>query len=242
MANPKDQPSVSKGKADGQAKRGLSAYWPWLLVLLLVPAAVWLALRYFSGGAKKETSSHSASTHDGDQNSEGAKKAKQHEMPRSRAEILAAPLTRVPIGFHPKKFLGHLAIIHVNGDGLGPAEPDTIRVNVANNRGTQLLLARVEVVSNVLVDVKRAIEDDRLNAARLSVQGDHHDFLARLNTSRNQLLDIASSMLSSKTLEDLARPGAQDLIRSQLLRAFNEILGAGTLDDVRFVQFEIRRR
>ena len=239
MANPNDPTSASKEKSRAQSKRGVAKYWPWLLVLVLVPVAVWLALRFFSGGAKKETSS---SAHAGDQGPEGTKKAKQPDPPASRAEILAAPLTRVPIGFHTKKYLGHLAIMQVNGDAVGPAEPDTIRVNVANNRGTQLLLARVEVVSNVLIDVKRAIEDERLIAARLSVRGDHHEFLARLNTSRNQLLDITSSMLSSKTLDDLGRPGAQDQIRMQLLREFNAVLGAGTLDDVRFVEFEIRRR
>ena len=242
MPNPKDLPSIPKGKPDAQSKRGLAKYWPWLLVLLLVPTAGWLAFRYFSGGAKKETANASASAHAGDQDSEGAKKAKQREALPSRAEILAAPLTRVPIGFHSKRYLGRLVIMELDGGALGPAEPDTIRVNVADRRGKQLLLARVEVVSNVLVDVKRAIEDDRLNAARLSVRGDHHDFLARLNASRNQLFDITSSMLSSKTLDDLGRPGAQDQIRRQLLREFNAILGAGTLDDVRFVEFEIRRR
>lgn len=239
MADIKPQQALSRGKTGAPAKRGLGAYWPLILVLALIPLAVWLTLRIISSGSKMQAPSPTPSA---DQRAESDKKAKKHDAPSTRAEILTAPLTRVSIGFHQKKYLGRLAIIDVNGDALGAAEPDTIRVNVANTRGAQILIARLAVVSNVLVDVQRAIDDDRLNAGRLSVQGDHRDFLARLNTSKEQLLDIAASMLASKTLEDLERSGAQDLIRTQLLNEFDQVLGSGTLQEVLFTQFEMRSR
>lgn len=131
---------------------------------------------------------------------------------------LMAPLTRTTIGFHYRKYFGKLAIMDVNGDALGEAQADKIIVNVAGTRGTQVIVAR------------------------LGVQGDDPPLLRHLNLHRNRLLDTASEVLSSKNLTDVRKPEIKSLLRSELAASFSRILGSGVLQDLQFLEFEVRPR
>ena len=53
----------------------------------------------------------------------------------------------------------------------------------------------------------------------------------------DQLKDAFSSALSSKTATDLERPGARNLIRSELITIANGILGEGVVVDLYFTEF-----
>jgi flagellar FliL protein len=55
-----------------------------------------------------------------------------------------------------------------------------------------------------------------------------------------QLRDMAQSALSTKTLVDLEKPGARNLIRNELISGFNNILGDGTIEEIYFPEFAIQ--
>jgi flagellar FliL protein len=74
----------------------------------------------------------------------------------------------------------------------------------------------------------------------LSVVGSSADFKAQMEEHDAQLRDMAQSALSTKTLADLEKPGARNMIRNELLSGFNNILGDGTVEEIYFPEFAIQ--
>lgn len=91
-----------------------------------------------------------------------------------------------------------------------------ILVNVAGTQGTRYLQANISLVSN-----KAGLKDmvEKYDA---------------------QLRDAAAGTLAAKTISDLERPGARNLVRTELLGVFNTILGAGTVSDLFLTEFAIQ--
>jgi len=91
-----------------------------------------------------------------------------------------------------------------------------ILVNVAGTMGARYLLANLTLVSTKK-DLKSLVE-----------QNDE------------QLRDAASGALSTKTIADLEKPGARNVIRSELITLFNTILGPGTVTEIYLTEFAIQ--
>lgn len=91
-----------------------------------------------------------------------------------------------------------------------------ILVNVAGTGGTRYLLATLTLVS-ANPDLKAAIEKNDA-----------------------QLRDVAAGVLASKTINDLEKPGARNLIRTELMSVFNGVLGAGTVSEIYLTEFAVQ--
>jgi flagellar FliL protein len=91
-----------------------------------------------------------------------------------------------------------------------------VLVNVAGTMGTRYLLVQLSLVSSAL-DLKGMVE--RNDAA---------------------LRDAASTALSTKTIADLEKPGARNLIRTELISVFNNILGEGVINDIYLTEFAVQ--
>jgi flagellar protein FliL len=91
-----------------------------------------------------------------------------------------------------------------------------VLVNVAGTMGTRYLLANLTLVSS---------------NQELKVLLEKHDA---------ELRDAAASTLSVKTIGDLEKPGARNLIRTELISVFNNILGEGTVTDLYLTEFAIQ--
>ena len=61
-----------------------------------------------------------------------------------------------------------------------------------------------------------------------------------MEKSDAQLRDVASSVLATKTIADLDRPGSRNLIRTELISAFNGVLGEGRVKEIYFTDFAIQ--
>jgi flagellar FliL protein len=72
------------------------------------------------------------------------------------------------------------------------------------------------------------------------VVGTHKEFKERIDRSRDQLLDVASSTLGSKTIADLEKPGARNLIRTELITVFNNALGDGVIEEIYITEMAIQ--
>ena len=55
-----------------------------------------------------------------------------------------------------------------------------------------------------------------------------------------QLRDVACGLLSTKTITDIEKPGARNLIRSELISGFNHILGNGSIQEIFLTEFAIQ--
>jgi flagellar FliL protein len=89
-------------------------------------------------------------------------------------------------------------------------------VNVAGTMGTRYLLANVTLVSK------------------------RQDFKDLVEKYDAQLKDSAMSTLSSKTIPDLEKPGARNIIRSELISVFNTVLGDGVVAEIYLTEFAIQ--
>jgi flagellar FliL protein len=89
-------------------------------------------------------------------------------------------------------------------------------VNVAGTMGARYLLVSVSVV------------------------GSDKDFKDKMESHDAQLRDMACGALATKTLADLEKPGARNLIRSELITGFNNILGDTMVQDIYFTEFAIQ--
>ena len=91
-----------------------------------------------------------------------------------------------------------------------------VLVNVAGTAGTRYLVANITLVGKK-PDVKEKVE---LNDA--------------------ELRDAASSILGIKTISDLEKPGMRNIIRSELIAAFNDILGKDSITDIYLTEFAVQ--
>jgi flagellar FliL protein len=74
----------------------------------------------------------------------------------------------------------------------------------------------------------------------ISVAGTGSDFKDKMAAHDAQLRDMACGALSTKTLADLEKPGARNLIRNELITGFNNILGDSSVQDIYFTEFAIQ--
>jgi len=74
----------------------------------------------------------------------------------------------------------------------------------------------------------------------LSVVGADPDFKNKLQAHDPQLRDMAQGALCTKTLADLEKPGARNLIRTELIDGFNNILGSSVVHEIYLTEFAIQ--
>ncbi|HYG23413.1 MAG TPA: flagellar basal body-associated FliL family protein [Verrucomicrobiae bacterium] len=94
-------------------------------------------------------------------------------------------------------------------------------------------------VNKLLVNVAGTM-GQRYLLVSLSVVGADPAFRAKMQESDPQLRDMACGTLATKTLADLEKPGARNLVRSELISGFNTILGAPMVQEIYLTEFAIQ--
>ncbi len=95
------------------------------------------------------------------------------------------------------------------------------------------------VMNKLLVNVSGTMGARYLQVS-LSAAGTSADFKEKMQEHDAQLRDMACSALAAKTLADLEKPGARNLIRSELITGFNNILGDSMVQDIYLTEFAIQ--
>ena len=90
-------------------------------------------------------------------------------------------------------------------------------VNIAGTMGSRYLLVSVTVVGT-----------------------GGEAFKAKMAENDAELRDMALGALATKTLADLEKPGARNLIRSELINGFNNILGDNSVQEIYISEFGIQ--
>ncbi len=94
-------------------------------------------------------------------------------------------------------------------------------------------------LNKILVNIAGSM-GSRYLMAGLTLASDKAGFGEIVVNNEAQLLDVAASVLSSKTIADLEKPEARTVVRSELQTVFNNALGAGTVQDVYLTEFAIQ--
>jgi flagellar FliL protein len=91
-----------------------------------------------------------------------------------------------------------------------------ILVNVAGTMGTRYLMTSVTLV------------------------GTDPNLKERIDQDKDQLLDLATGTLCTKTIADLEKPGARNVIRAELLTTFNNALGGSLIKEIYITELAIQ--
>jgi flagellar FliL protein len=94
-------------------------------------------------------------------------------------------------------------------------------------------------VNKLLVNVAGTM-GARYLLVSLSVVGSGADFKGQVEGHDAQLRDMAQSTLATKTIADLEKPTARNMIRNELIAGFNNILGDGSVEEIYFPEFAIQ--
>lgn len=135
---------------------------------------------------------------------------------------VAVPLTRKPVVFRKK-----------NGGGLDGSYDRVLFVDPQGRDGD---LAKAD---KIVVNIKDT-DGKRFGVVRLLLGGNNLRLILSMNSNRDRLLDTASEVLSSKTLDDINKPGFRNQLQQELRPRFNEILGSDLVDEVVITEFVIQ--
>jgi flagellar protein FliL len=94
-------------------------------------------------------------------------------------------------------------------------------------------------LSKIVVNVSGSM-GTRLLLVNVTLAGSTSDFKQRVEDETDALRDLAASTLSAKTMTDLEKPEARNLIRAELLSQFNTVLGNGVIQDIYITEFAMQ--
>jgi flagellar FliL protein len=91
-----------------------------------------------------------------------------------------------------------------------------ILVNVAGTMGTRYLMTSVTLV------------------------GTDENLQNKIEQNKDQLLDLATGTLSTKSISDLEKPGSRNVIRAELMTVFNNALGGPFIKEIYITEMAIQ--
>ena len=151
--------------------------------------------------------------------------------------VLAYGLTTFVLLPKLQKSLGGSAAEAGESSTAGEPHGGTVKVN-AREPGPGK--ARIKVpLSKIVVNVSGSL-GTRMMLTSLTLAGNGGDFKTKVEDNMDQLRDIASSILSSKTIVDLEKPESRNLIRAELLAQFNISLGNGFIQEIFITEMAIQ--
>jgi flagellar FliL protein len=103
-----------------------------------------------------------------------------------------------------------------NSKGKVTVAMSKMLVNVSGTLGTRYLMTSVTLVGNT------------------------PDFKAKIDDNKDQLMDLATGTLSSKTISDLEKPGARNIIRAELMTVLNNALGGPAIQEIYITEMAIQ--
>jgi flagellar FliL protein len=94
-------------------------------------------------------------------------------------------------------------------------------------------------INKILVNLSGSM-GTRYLLTSLSLEGESANFKETIEKNQAQLIDLAQGILGSKTISDLEKPGARNVIRNELLTVFNNALGDGTVKQIYITEFAVQ--
>jgi flagellar FliL protein len=94
-------------------------------------------------------------------------------------------------------------------------------------------------LNKLLVNVAGTL-GSRYLLTSVTIMGSGSEFKRRITDKEPQLRDVATSILAAKTIADIEKPGARNVIRGELLAAINAVLGDPGAQEIYFTEFAIQ--
>ena len=121
----------------------------------------------------------------------------------------------------------------------GKGGEETSAAGDAHGGGGSKNKITVPLGGKVLVNVA-GTAGTRYLVANMTLVGKTADLKTKVDENDPQLRDAAMSILGGKTISDLEKPGMRNIIRAELISAYNDILGKEAITDIYFTEFAIQ--
>jgi flagellar FliL protein len=129
--------------------------------------------------------------------------------------------------------------VHARDNGGGESNTASHGETKPGKDGANAGKPKIKIpLSKIVVNVSGSL-GSRLLLASLTIAGNSAELKSKIEENNDQLRDLASSVLSTKTITDLEKPEARNLIRAELISQFNTILG-GAVQDIYITEFAIQ--
>ena len=125
------------------------------------------------------------------------------------------------------------------GAGLPSESGEHSGGSPASSGGKESNKVSVPLSNKVLVNVSGTM-GTRYLLANITLVGGKPELKESVEKQDAQLRDVAASVLANKTIADIDKPGARNLIRTELVSAFNNVLGNGAVSEIFFTEFAIQ--
>jgi len=124
--------------------------------------------------------------------------------------------------------------------GLGITPTPVTKEATAKAKKDDPTAKRETVVMNKLLVNVAGTMGARYLLVSLSVAGSDSTFKDKMQEHDAALRDMAQGALATKTLADLEKPGARNMIRTELITGFNSILGGSLVEEIYLTEFAIQ--
>ncbi len=92
---------------------------------------------------------------------------------------------------------------------------------------------------NVVANLSGSMKT-RFVKVSFSLEGEGDEFADTIKENKTKLIDSALSILGALTVAELDEPGMKNIVRSDLINAFNQVLGKPTVTGLYFSEFVIQ--
>ncbi|MGA2747855.1 MAG: flagellar basal body-associated FliL family protein [Verrucomicrobiota bacterium] len=130
----------------------------------------------------------------------------------------------------------------LTASAAAPADSGTEAKEQESAAGTGTIEGKNKVtvpLNKLLVNVAGTM-GTRYLMTSLTLVGTDPNLKNKIDENRDQLMDLATSALSTKTISDLEKPGARNVIRAELLTAFNSALGGPLIKEIYITELAIQ--
>lgn len=92
---------------------------------------------------------------------------------------------------------------------------------------------------NIVVNLSGAMGTRYLKTS-FTALSDNPDLKKLIDENKKQLLDVALSVLSTRTMADLEQPGSKNVVRNDLMANFNQALKSDLVSQIYFSEFVVQ--
>ncbi len=162
-------------------------------------------------------------------------------MPKLQQAITASATTKAPVEGEAVEIPGDGHEPAPPGAGHEPAAPGGRGGAPADGEPKKIAKGEKSTVplAKVIVNVKDT-QATRYLMSSYTLVGKGEEFKTTIETNMEQIRDVAATVLSTKNIQELEKPDARNIIKSELISTINTALGKPAVKEIYVTEFVIQ--
>jgi flagellar FliL protein len=154
--------------------------------------------------------------------------------------LIITAVTMPLLAYATTRFVLLPQMTHALNRSSAPAAPASAATNGDAAAGLIEGKPKVTVpLSKILVNVAGTL-GTRYLMTSVTLVGTDESLKIKVEQNKDQLLDLATGTLCTKTISDLEKPGARNVIRAELLTLFNNALGGALVKEIYITEMAVQ--